>query len=164
MTVRTRRRQSGTAHWLLFIVAIVAITLATAYIGIYRATGVDVITFFSSVREFNEAQATAQVLGTTVPALVPSNTGSKPDNRVVPTAGPQPTVLPTAELVQVQAAPEPVQNTGGKIEEVAPVQPAPTAEPNTGGKAEPEPLVIQVQPQDNTGGKIEERHGGKAQP
>lgn len=129
----------------VFVAAAVAAVAIIAVTGYYYATtGIYLPTFFTSVREYNEAQATAEVTGTARPVAPPVAAPAAPRAAQPGGVVSQPAEVATAAPIErvpvegkvdaapaVLAAPEPPKATpAGKAE--------PTPEPKVrGGKGTP---------------------------
>ena len=111
----------------VFVAAAVAIIAVTGYY--YATTGIYLPTFFQSVRAYNEAQATAEVVGTARPVAPPVAAPAAPRE-----AQPGGVVSQPAEVAT--AAPIERVPVEGKVD-AAPAPEPPKATP--AGKAEPTP-------------------------
>lgn len=126
------RAASGAPILAAVVVSILGALLAAMLISRY-VWGVDLPTFFTSVREYNEAQATAEVTGTARPAQ---------DARQAAPAAPreaQPGGVVSQPAEVATAAPIERVPVEGKADAAPAVLAAPEPpKPTPGGKAEPE--------------------------
>jgi len=143
MKAEQTRAASGAPILAAVVVSILGALLAALLISRY-VWGVDLPTFFTSVREYNEAQATAEVIGTPRPAAPPVAAPAAPREAQPGGVVSQPAEVATAAPIErvpvegkadaapaVLVAPEPPKATpAGKAE--------PTPEPKVrGGKGTP---------------------------
>jgi len=128
MKAEQTRAASGAPILAAVVVSILGALLAALLISRY-VWGVDLPTFFTSVREYNEAQATAEVIGTPRPAAPPVAAPAAPGRAQGAAPVSQPAEDSSAPLAKatpaghedpapaVLAAPEPPKATpAGKAE------------------------------------------------
>ena len=133
---RTARPNNNPLPMLALIATIVLLTIAVIVAGTRALYGVDLPTFFQSVRTYNEAQATAEVIGTPRPAAPPVAAPAAPREAQPGGVVSQPAEVATAVPIErvpvegkadaapaVLAAPEPPKATpGGKAEPTPPAK------------------------------------------
>ena len=132
---RTARPNNNPLPMLALIATIVLLTIAVIVAGTRALYGVDLPTFFQSVRTYNEAQATAEVIGTPRPAAPPVAAPAAPGRAQGAAPVSQPAEDSSAPLAKatpaghedtapaVLAAPEPPKATpAGKAEPEKPAK------------------------------------------
>lgn len=136
MKTRTARPNTNPLPMLAFIATIVVLTIVVIVAGTRALYGVDLPTFFQSVRAYNEAQATAEVIGTPRPAAPPVAAPAAPGRAQGAAPVSQPAEVATAAPIErvpvegkadaapaVLAAPEPPKATpAGKAEPTPPAK------------------------------------------